>query len=97
MLTSPRKYFAANLVSYKPELQQPSKYSEIRGASDRVEKALRAIRIFTLVSNLSFFKTSKLLLKAFLSITKQGLGKEYKSNSLKFLGLPPIVCNIFIL
>ena len=81
MLTSPRKYFAANLVSYKPELQQPSKYSEIRGASDRVEKALRAIRIFTLVSNLSFCKTSKLLLKAFLSITKQGLGKEYKSNS----------------
>jgi hypothetical protein len=44
VLTSPRKYFAANLDSYNPELQQPSKYSEIKGAREGVEKALRAIR-----------------------------------------------------
>ena len=81
VLISPRKYFAANLDSYNPELQQPSKYSEIKGARETVEKAFRAIRIFTFVSILSFCKISKLLLKAFLSITKQGLGKEYKFNS----------------
>ena len=59
---------------------QTQKYFEIKGASARFENALRAIRIFTLVSTLSFCKISKLLLKAFLSITKQGLGKEYKFN-----------------
>ena len=45
VLISPPKYFLANFDSYKPEQHEPSKYSDIIGASEKVEKALRAIRI----------------------------------------------------
>ena len=91
VLISPEKYFLANLDSYNPELQQPSKYSDINGAREKVEKAFKASKIFAFDLLLSSCKIFRLNSRAFLSITKQGLGKEYKSSSLKFRGLPPIV------
>ena len=95
VLISPLKYFFANFASYKPEQHEPSKYFDIKPASEKVEKAFRAIRIFTFVSFLSSYKISKLLCNAILSITKHGLGNLFKSSLLKSLGFPPIVCNIF--
>ena len=80
VLISPPKYFLANFDSYKPEQHEPSKYSDIIGASEKVEKALRAIRIFTFVCFLSSYKISKLVCNAFLSITKHGLGNLFKSS-----------------
>ena len=94
MLISPLKYLFANFASYKPEQHVPSKYSDIKSASEKVEKAFKAIRIFMLVSFLSSNKISKLFCNAILSITKHGLGNFFKSSLLKFLGFPPIVCNI---
>ena len=49
MLISPLKYLFANFASYKPEQHEPSKYSDIKSASEKVEKAFKAIRILIFV------------------------------------------------
>ena len=73
VLIFPLKYFFANFASYKPEQHEPSKYFDIKSASEKVEKAFRAIRIFMFVSFLSSYKISKLLCNAILSNYKNTL------------------------